>query len=201
MRRVVAETREAIGRWRAARPEIFVHLELGAMPEAGMLSDLVEELGGAVDGIGCNGDELREVVNGWGSAAGERPEEMLAGLTEVRRRVPVGRVSVHGRELCLTLTDGDPEAERAALLFGSLVAAARARIGAFPALADLDDTLETVPSPLAGVAALEAMGLDRGIGRCGAGWLVGVPTMPLRLPAATVGLGDSFTAGELAAHE
>ncbi len=201
LRRVVAETAEAIRRWRAARPEISIHLELGAMPETGMLSGVVEALGGRVDGIGCNRDELREVLAGWGIASGERPEELVAGLATMRRRVPARRVSVHAREVCLTLTDGGPEAERDALLFGSLVATTRARLGTFPTLADLAETLETGESPRVGVEALAGMGLDGGIGRCGAGWLVGVPAMPLREPAATVGLGDSFTAGVMVSGE
>ncbi|HET7095515.1 MAG TPA: hypothetical protein VFI22_18635, partial [Thermomicrobiales bacterium] len=107
----------------------------------------------------------------------------------------------HTQDYCLTLTAGDPDREQRALLYGSLVAGAHARFGAFPKPGDLRRALTAA----AGAESLDAerqlaaaCGLTGGVARLDDGWVVFAPTLAAPVPAGTVGLGDSFTGGVLA---
>lgn len=193
--RVLREARDAIACWRAARPALFVHLELGAMPDFAAVAQIVTVLHPVVTSIGMNIDELRELLAVHGvTMAGLGPAlvEQLRGLAA---RYPVPRLSVHTRECCLTLTRGDPERERDALLVASLVAATRSRIADVPTLADLQATIDLGHLNADGQAFLRSLGAGDGIGADG---VVATPGIGFPGPAATVGLGDSFTGGILA---
>jgi ADP-dependent phosphofructokinase/glucokinase len=99
----------------------------------------------------------------------------------------------------MSLTSGEPEAERDAMLFASLVASTRARIGRFPTFDDMTGVLESVVPHPSGLTLLRDLAMRDGEKEVGAGnSLVVVPTIDVPQPSATVGLGDSFTAGVLA---
>ncbi|HEU0114376.1 MAG TPA: ADP-dependent glucokinase/phosphofructokinase, partial [Thermomicrobiales bacterium] len=129
------------------------------------------------------------------------PAAMLAGMAELRRAAALPRLNAHTQDFCLTLTAGDPSREQRALLYGSLVAGAHARTGAFPAPADLRRTLAAAPGQ-EGLAAERALAaacdMTDGVAPLDDGWAVFAPTLAVPIPAGTVGLGDSFTGGVLA---
>jgi ADP-dependent phosphofructokinase/glucokinase len=198
MERAIEATLKACRRWRLARPGLLVHLEVATMPEPGQLAPIVEALATEIDSLGLNVDELRQLLGDWGMPAGESVREVLAALGEVRRRLEIPRVGLHSQRSCLAVTGNDPAVERDALLFASLVASTRARIGTFPGLTALAETIDVAEPDASGLTAIGELRLDRGVGRQRDDWVVAIPSMAFGRPAATVGLGDSFTGGLLA---
>ncbi len=196
LERVLRNASMAIRTWRAVRPRMPVHLELGAMPEPGSVARVLETLHPVVTSIGLNIDELRDLLHALGITMAEPGSALIRQFRWLAARYPVPRWSLHTREFCLSLVDGDAEKERAALLFGSLVAATRSRIGDFPRLSDLQTTLQRAGVNPAGMALLRSLGIaDDG---CMEGALVVTPGLQIEGAVASVGLGDSFTAGVLA---
>ena len=195
-RRVVEETAAALREWRAARPGLFIHLELGAMPDFAAVAEVVAALHPLVSSIGMNIDELRELLAVHGVAMAAPGPELVTQVRRLAARYPAPRFSVHTREFCLTLTDGDPARERGALLFASLTAATRSRTGAFPEPADLAATMTQARINTAGLAFLHSLGAA--VEGYAAGGVVATPGLGVAQPLATVGLGDTFTGGVLA---
>ncbi len=194
--RVLGDAVVALQGWRAARPELFIHLELGAMPDFAGVAQAVAALQPMVSSIGMNIDELRDLLAVHGVTMAAPGPDLVRQLRELRERYPAPRLSVHTREFCLTLTDNDPARERHALLFASLVAATRSRIARFPEMTDLQATLRAAEVNPAGLELLRALGL--GSDGSQADDVVATPGLCFAGPPATVGLGDSFTGGLLA---
>jgi ADP-dependent phosphofructokinase/glucokinase len=198
----IGATLEAIAGWRRGGRGPWIHLEIGSTPDNWLLRTTLDRLGPAVDSIGLNAEELALALE---AAAEELAAvtDRVTGLRALQSVLATPRVGLHTWEYCLTVTRGDPAMERRALIFASLVAGARARLGEFPTLGDLRSlAMAARPSP-AGLAAerrlIEALRMREGMARLGDGsWLVLAPAFDVGRPAATVGLGDSFTAGLLA---
>ena len=196
LERVLREAAVAIRIWRAVRPRMPVHLELGAMPEPVFAARVLETLHPVVTSIGLNIDELRDLLSALDVTLAKPGSEVIAQFRWLAARYPVPRWSLHTREFCLSLVDGDAAKERDALLFGALVAATRSRIGDFPRVSDLQTTLERAVVNPAGMALLRSLGIaDDGFLD---GALVITPGLQIEGAVASVGLGDSFTAGVLA---
>lgn len=110
-----------------------------------------------------------------------------AAMATLGARLGVDRVCVHADEWAAALTKGDPRRERAALMAGSLVAAARAEAG------------QPVARPVAPQAArygAAPFGPEDAPDR----WRLACCATPyLAHPASALGLGDAFTAGCLLA--
>ena len=198
LRRLIAQTVAATHRWRVRRPELTVHVELGAMPDPRDLAEVAESLGPEVASVGLNADELRDLIGVWGIRQPDCPRCLGEALGAVRRRIGLSRIVLHTGAYAMTLTDGDPETERDALLFGALVASTRARTGSFPTLSDLAATVETLEPHPEGVKMVADLGAPDGLAGGSGERLVVVPAPLVAHPAAAVGLGDSFTAGLLA---
>jgi ADP-dependent phosphofructokinase/glucokinase len=198
----IEETIGVIGGWRRARPRLLVHLELGATPDRDWLAAVFAGLAPHVDSVGLNAEELAALVDPGGANGARGPLEALAGMRGLRDRVGVPRLNVHTQDYCLTLTAGDPVREQRALLYGALVAGAHARTGAFPAPSDLRRTLATSAPGAERLEAARELAADldmtAGVAPLDDGWVVFAPTLPAPVPAGTVGLGDTFTAGVLA---
>lgn len=196
LQRVLGEAATALRAWRASRPDLLTHLELGAMPESRSLVDTLEILSSLVASVGCNVDELRQILEAFGMTMANPGPDLIDQLRWLARRFDLPRLSLHTRDYCLTVTDGDGERERDALLFGSLVAGTRSRTGTFLEFADLTATLAREAINPAGLAVLRALGDDA------SGYLlpdvVATPGLSIASPVASVGMGDSFTAGVLA---
>ncbi|MFN8661100.1 MAG: ADP-dependent glucokinase/phosphofructokinase [Thermomicrobiales bacterium] len=188
--RVFADTALELRRWRAVRPDLFIHLELGAMPDFRHVRQIVQELHPYVTSVGMNIDELRELLAVDGIVMDAPGPGLVDQVRALSAQFPTPRFSVHTREFCLTLTERDADQERDALLFGSLTAATRARIAAFPQLDDLVETLEQGTINGVGLALVNEF-LD-------VPDVVVTPGIAFTGPTATVGLGDSFTGGLLA---
>jgi ADP-dependent phosphofructokinase/glucokinase len=194
--RVLGEAATALRTWRAARPDLLIHLELGAMPESRSLVDTLEALSPVISSAGCNIDEMRQILAAFGITRAEPGPDLVDQLRWLARRFDLPRLSLHTRDYCLTVTEGDIERERDALLFGSLVAGTRCRTGTFSEFADLVDTLEREAINPEGLALMHVLGED-GDGSSTSG-LVATPGLSIASPLASVGMGDSFTAGVLA---
>jgi ADP-dependent phosphofructokinase/glucokinase len=166
------------------------------MPEQVSLIQVLETLHPVVTSIGLNIDELRDLLGGLGVTMARPGAELIPQLCWLAERYPAPRWSLHTREFCLSLVDGDAAKERDALLFGSLVAATRSRIGDFPRSSDLQTTLERAVVNPAGIALLHSLGIAADGYMNGA--LVVTPGLRVEGAVASVGLGDSFTAGVLA---
>ncbi len=226
----IAETVAYLHDLRQQRPELLFHLEMASVTEAAVMRPILDEMAPHADSVGLNDQELALAAEAWGWPEPATLDERLATLHRMRERLglygretgqppgvgatlcgrppdgrpsPAGirRVSMHTQDYCLTLTDGDAAAERNALLFASLVAGTRARLGRFPTGPDLHQTLAAAAPGEAGLEAEEQLagrvGLHEGIGRYEGATLVFAPTLSVSHPAGTVGLGDSFTAGVL----
>jgi ADP-dependent phosphofructokinase/glucokinase len=199
----IAETIAYLRDLRRTRPELLVHLELASVTDGALLRPILDELASHADSLGLNEQEVGLVAAAWGWPIPhpQSVEERLETLFRIRDRLRLRRVNMHTQDYCLTLTDLDPRAERNSLLFASLVAGTRARLGRFPTPADLRQTLDGGVPAEAGLAAEARLagqaGLAEGIGAYYGIPLVFVPTLSVSHPAGTVGLGDSFTAGIL----
>jgi ADP-dependent phosphofructokinase/glucokinase len=140
-----------------------------------------------------NIDELRELLAVEGVAMAAPGPDLVTQMRALSEQFPAPRFSVHTREFCLTLTEGDADQERDALIFGSLTAATRARIATFPGLAALAATLDQGRINRDGMALVDEL--------AGVPSVVVTPGIAFTGPTATVGLGDSFTGGLLAMME
>lgn len=196
--RLIEQTVAATQRWTAARGDMVVHTELGAMPNPADLAGVVETIGLEVGSIGMNADELGDLLAVWDMRLADRPGAIALIVDAVRSRTLTRRVNVHTATHAVTMTGSHPEHERDALLFGALVASTRARIGTYPTFIDLEETLATNRPHPHGLEVLDDLALPDGIARLGGESLVVVPAIEIAHPAATVGLGDSFTGGLLA---
>ncbi len=140
--RVFADTAQALRQWRAARPDLFIHLELGAMPDFRHVRQIVEELHPYVSSVGMNIDELRELLAVEGTVMATPGPDLVVQMRTFLSAVPDPALLRAHPGVLPDLTERDLDQERDALIFGSLTAATRARIAAFPALADLATTVE-----------------------------------------------------------
>ena len=160
--------------WRAAGLRC-VHLELGGYDDAGTLKAVIRHAGRIADSLGMSASEFPEVSGGEDPTA----PAMLAAA----RDIGVNRLCVHADGWAASVTLDDPRRERAALACGSLMAAARAENGVPASTVAIPEGARFTDPPRAG-AALKG------------GWRhVGVATPYLASPAATIGLGDTFSAG------
>ena len=199
----ISETLAAIRQWRRKPDPPRVHLELGAMPDPETFAIVRDYLVPAVDSLGLNEDELTATL----TLAGQPPPDgfaaMIAGLDQLQRRHDVPRLGLHTRHCCITITEGDPLAEQSAQLYASAVAASFARLADFPTPTDLEETVATGTVSttglglIASLADLDIAQVAPGIARLSDRWLVVAPTLAISHPAATIGLGDSFTGGLL----
>jgi ADP-dependent phosphofructokinase/glucokinase len=193
LERVLWDTAVAVQIWRAARDDLVVHLELGAMPDAGAMLRILEVLQPVVTSVGLNVDELDQLLGALGETMAAPGPALVAQVRHLAARYPVPRFSLHTREFCLTVTDGDPERERDALLFGALVAATRARTGAFPAFADLAATLAEAP----GMAWSSRPATATRGPWLRSGWATASPAACWRRPGGRPAAGSSRLTGRL----
>jgi ADP-dependent phosphofructokinase/glucokinase len=157
------------------------HVELARYPDNAAIDEVCSALAPACNSVGMNDAEFRTLT---GTNVSAERAAMFAehyGFT---------RICIHGDRWAYSLTRDDPDVELGALLVGSLLAASRAHLGRPASRGEL--LLQLAPvAPVAGSPGSRAR-LD--------GWTeVICPTPHIRHPVATVGLGDTFTAGALLA--
>ena len=128
---------------------------------------------GVVTSVGMSQAELRRLAR----------DGSVDAMVALGERLGVRRLCVHADEWAAAVTRDDAEGELAALMTGSLLAAARAAAGRPVSRAVVPPGARFRDPPF-------AAGIDV------RGWrLVSCSVPYLDLPASTLGLGDTFTAG------
>ncbi|MDD1759196.1 MAG: hypothetical protein LUQ44_01170 [Methanothrix sp.] len=180
---------DQIQSWKEANPAIYIHAEMGSFQRPEIMKYLMKRL--PADSLGLNEDELARAVDiesGW--------KGMLDGVLQLKRSLGFPRVSVHARDFILSAAEPmiSAESEMIALTRGADAAAAMASTG---------DIFGTPPEEInpSGLKAKEdfcAMGADplgRGaVMHSGDTTICFVPSLLVRHPRFTVGLGDTATA-------
>jgi ADP-dependent phosphofructokinase/glucokinase len=164
--------RAVADRWRSA--DILVHHELAEFPSIARLAAALDI--GLADSVGMSLSELTML-------AGAGDPRLLSRAVVERARA--SRIIVHADEWALCVFRSDQRPAGATLLGGASLAAARARAGR--------PTSELVPADHAHFTDDLPVSGSLGDGW----WATAVPIPYLRHPAATIGLGDTFTAGVL----
>ncbi|MFA3916706.1 ADP-dependent glucokinase/phosphofructokinase [Ruegeria hyattellae] len=160
--------------WRANGIQLL-HLELGGYCDKDALASVLDRANVIATSIGMSAAEFPDVSGD--SAA--TPETMLACAT----RLGVTRLCVHADEWAASVSRNAANAERDALIFASLLAAARAERGQPTSVVSLPVGARFHDPPFASRTLP-------------GGWTyVSVATPYLQRPRATIGLGDTFSAG------
>jgi ADP-dependent phosphofructokinase/glucokinase len=170
----VAPVRRMIEQWRAAGVQT-IHLELAGYDTPRHRDRVIERLKGAITSLGMSHSEFIQLMPETSSLAQDMGEfAVTLGLE---------RVCVHADHWAASVTLGDPDEERNALLMGCLLAGTRAAHGlpAYPETIAAQATFTDPPFPT--------------LSRHGAFSFVSCASPHLAHPKATVGLGDSFTGG------
>ncbi len=160
--------------WRTAGLKV-IHLELAGYDSPRHRDRVIERLKGSITSIGMSHSEFIPLAP-QGSDLGQ-------DMVELGTRLSLERVCVHADHWAAAVTRGDVEEERQALMMGCLLAGTRASHGvpAYPKAIDRRATFTDPPFPL--------------IAQHGQWSFVSCASPHLEHPAATVGLGDSFTGG------
>lgn len=170
----VAQVTRMVEKWRAAGLGT-IHLELAGYDTPRQRDRVIERLSGFITSIGMSHSEFLPLMPG--------RSDLARDMCALGNRLGLDRVCVHADHWAAAATRGDAETERQALMMGCLLAGTRAAHGipAYPEGIDARATFATPPLP-----PLSWHG----------GWSVVTCASPyLEHPAATVGLGDSFTGG------
>ena len=170
----IAYLRELSRSWRKAGLT-FLHLELGGYADKMALAAVLDAAGEMATSLGMSASEFPDVSAGQAPS----PDTMLA----CAEWFEVERLCVHADDWAASVTRHTAANERQALLVGSLLAAARAEAGQPVAYVRPPADADYKAPPFQ----------DRDLSR---GWTFAcVATPHLETPEATIGLGDTFTAG------
>lgn len=193
--------------WRQDNLRLFVHVEMGSFPGAEVMATLLDSLRKIpIDSLGLNEDELALALHGEGrepgeDVASEKWPQFLRDAEGLRRRLGLFRVAVHTRDYILSAMMAgriSPQQELAALQCGTDAAASLAATGS--PTADIGAGAIEVNSH--GLKAREMLCRLEGGREWGRGaYLISgdlivslMPSLLVKNPAFTVGLGDTATA-------
>jgi hypothetical protein len=170
----VAAVTGMTGKWRAAGVGA-IHLELAGYDTPRQRDRVIEQTRGAITSIGMSHSEFVGLV--------PQGSDLAQDMCDLGDKLGLDRICVHADHWAASVTLGDPETERRALMMGCLLASTRAANGvpAYPREIDGRATFSEPPLPL--------------LSRLGPWSLVACASPHLEHPLATVGLGDSFTGG------
>ncbi len=160
--------------WRDAGLRI-IHLELAGYDTPKHRDRVIERLEGSITSIGMSHSEFDQLA-----PAGY---DLVRAMCDLGDRLGLTRVCVHADHWAASVTLSDADEERQALMMGCLLAGTRASRGvpAFPQAIDRRAIFTEPPFPL--------------LARHGQWSFICCASPYLEHPAATVGLGDSFTGG------
>ncbi|NPV52996.1 MAG: hypothetical protein HPY71_05685 [Firmicutes bacterium] len=133
---------EFVREFRSRNAGALIHLEEGDTRCGEGRRYMIEHLYRMVDSVGMNEDEFRDITGVQADRDPVRSVETLMGLLEA---YGLKRVNLHTRDFSLSATRLDPEKEQRAQLVASLLAANRARTGAF---GDLEAVARNTSLPL-----------------------------------------------------
>ncbi len=185
-------------------PQSNVHVELGELHDAEIRREIRNRLFGLVTSVGFNENELGVLAEDLGF---QRPQladlpAVVALCTHIAETYTLARLNVHTAAYTLVLSRFDPESERMALVLGCATAAYRAWQGSFASLGDLGMEVANLELHPEGINAAESLPDWTGTANGGdSGYhVVCVPAFCCPQQRQAVGLGDTYTAGVLAAH-
>jgi len=196
-----ARSAAQITSWRQRNPGLFIHAEMGSISSASTMNSLLMRLSRIpVDSVGLNEDEIAVAQQEDPALPAEWPH-FLRSAEGLRRRLGLFRVAVHTRDFILSVMKVgriSPLAELSALQSGTDAAASLAATGS-PA-GEIADPSARVSS--AGRQALQMLCQMNGSTKSGRGvYLISgdlmvslMPSLLVREPKFTVGLGDTATA-------
>lgn len=170
----VAPVTRMLAKWRNAGVGP-IHLELAGYDTPRQRDRVIDRLASFITSIGMSHSEFLPLMSG--------SSDLARDMCTLGDRLGLDRVCVHADHWAAAATRGDPEVEARALMMGCLLAGTRAAIGvpAYPKDIDARATFATPPL--------------RTVARHGDWSVVACASPHLEHPAATVGLGDSFTGG------
>ncbi|MGA8660637.1 MAG: ADP-dependent glucokinase/phosphofructokinase [Chthoniobacterales bacterium] len=172
----LAETLVLIKAWKA-RGLRTIHLELGDYASVQARDAVLKSLGPQITSLGMSYSELSGLRGG--------SEDLTNKAYELSKAFELSRLCVHADTWALAITRGDAERELEALMCGCLLASARAEKGQ-PCLPPQVSRAAVFHDPPWEIFR------KRG-GQCG----VCCAAPYLEHPGATIGLGDTFLAGNL----
>ncbi len=205
--------------WKAAHPQAVVHFEFASTQDLAIRKALAEKLAPFADSVGCNEQELIDMLKVLGEDTLARQAEamdsvsLFKGLAVVFEKLKLKRLQLHMFGLYVTLIrpgsekDGpafQAEANRDGMAFAATIAAAKAGTGSIEKEENLlwahgrevaDHSLKELNALDAYVAdTLGQAGLaERGIVEAQAFTLVAVPTILIEKPVTLVGMGDTIS--------
>lgn len=201
-RQIFIDRIEQLKSWKRINPGLFVHLEMGSFQSPLVMQSLLDIISQiSVDSIGLNEDELAASMGSSNtspppSSAG-RWRETMQGAGQMQKRLGIFRVAVHTRDFILSIMDVGriaAEDEMAALEGGVNAASSLAATGSL----NEKISLNISSTGRRAVEEFRLMGASA-VGR-GAVWRTGnqivslTPSLLVKEPRITVGLGDTATA-------
>ncbi|ASJ11295.1 ADP-dependent glucokinase [Thermococcus sp. P6] len=181
-----------------------VHLEFAFTPDETVRKALVDMLG-SFHSVGLNEVELASVMDVMGERAlsekllAEDPVDPIAvteAMLKLAEKTGIRRIHFHTYGYYLALTDYGGEFVRDALLFASLAAAAKAKLGDVRSIEDVVKAMDVPVNPKArGVEEKlrEEYGMEEGTALVNNHHLSFVPTKIVTRPKSTVGIGDTIS--------
>jgi ADP-dependent phosphofructokinase/glucokinase len=154
-----------------------IHLEIGDYGMAELRGKVLEALSGVISSLGMNYAELA-------GFPGENRDTVEKAF-QIAEKLHLARLCVHSDTWALTITTGDPQREYQALLCGCLLAAVRAEKG-YPCQ----------PAEVPVQAEFRPLRWEK-FRKKGAWTVVSCAAPFLERPVGTIGLGDTFLAGNL----
>ncbi|MEW7009643.1 ADP-dependent glucokinase/phosphofructokinase [Lentilitoribacter sp. EG35] len=153
----------------------WLHLELGGYEDKATLDAVLKAVGGIATSLGMSASEFPDVAYGRTAT----PEHMV----EVAQQLGVERLCVHADDWASSVTRRSAETETEALITGSLLSAVRAAHGTVVSEVKVPEKSRFTETPYTS-SRLEGE------------WnYISVATPYLIQPVATIGLGDTFSAG------
>jgi ADP-dependent phosphofructokinase/glucokinase len=208
-----------VSAWKAAHPQAVVHFEFASTQDLGIRKALAEQLAPHVDSVGCNEQELIDMLRVLGEdtlarqAEGMDSVSLFQGLLWVFDKLKLKRLQLHMFGLYVTLIrpgsekDGpafQAEANRDGMAFAATIAAAKAGTGSIEAKENLlwAHGREVADQSIKELSALDSYVADRfskpglaqrGIIETPRFVLVAVPTILIEKPVTLVGMGDTIS--------
>lgn len=191
---IIIEKVREIARWierlYSYSHDIVFYFEGAAYHTRSFIPFLYDRLGGIVDVLGFNEDELKDIMeinNIRFDIANYK--DLLSALRFLEERYnPRLGIVFHTKDYSLYLGKKTRADIEGGLHLGNLMAAAKARTGYY---GDLDSLRECLSVPL----SREGMKLYEFAGSHGEEECIVAPNRALEMPKSTIGLGDTFTAG------
>ena len=209
-RRQVSEFAATIRTLRSRTACRAVHYEMGTM-RGPLLKKVIEEVFPVVDSVGCNGEELAEILRAIGDKklasqiTAESIEDVYRGASHVVRHCGLRRLHVHTWKFHVSISQGGADnhvVERDALLFGAVMGAAKTYTVEYIQDSHIEQGLNT-PFSDSGIKLVKdlhenpkAVGECIGDGRFQTACDTVVSIVPGRVKPgldSTVGLGDTLS--------